>query len=286
MSGTNADVSQTGLLATTVNKPAVETSQAGVLATTVNNPAAEVAQAGVLSVSINKPMAQASQAGVLATTVNNPAAEVAQAGILAFVNYETAMVAQAGVLSMVINNPSLKVSQAGALAFVTYTVAIALAEVAQAGVLSFVRYYNPPPPPPPPPPNPASNVIDNDAVSQNLTILVDENNDIYVDSSGNLAVGSGLTALIQICQAYLEAQLREMVYQYNQGMPTMDDVFQGNNIKGYIAAGRQRLMSITGVVNVASFTAQRVNNQLQYTAEILTIYSQSLVTITNLGVAT
>jgi hypothetical protein len=244
--------------------------QAGVLSVGKNSPKVETSQAGVLSLAKLSPKVETSQAGVVTVTKNNPKVETSQAG----------------VLSLSIQKPKVEVSQAGALSLVTYTVAIADGEVAQAGVLTFVRYPLIPPVPPPTPPSPASNVVENATTSQDMTILLNTARDIYVDTSGNLAVGTGQPALLQICQAYLEAQLREMVFQYNQGMPTFDDVFQGNNLSAYIAAGRQRLMSIPSVLSVPSFTAKYVDNQMQYTAQILTVYSNTILTVTNQGVAT
>jgi hypothetical protein len=264
-----AEVAQAGLIVFTKNSPKAETSQTGVLSLAIASPKAETSQTGVLSL-VRYLTGDVAQAGVVTVTKNNPKVEMSQAG----------------VLSLSIQKPKVEVSQAGALSLVTYTVAIADGEVAQAGVLTFVRYPLIPPVPPPTPPNPASNVVENATTSQDMTILLNTARDIYIDTSGNLAVGTGQPALLQICQAYLEAQLREMVFQYNQGMPTFDDVFQGNNLSAYIAAGRQRLMSIPSVLSVPSFTAKYVGNQMQYTAQILTVYSNTILTVTNQGVAT
>jgi hypothetical protein len=283
---TTGNVGQAGALALSKSSPKAEVSQAGALATAISNPQTEVSQVGVLALEISDPKVEVSQAGVL-MLVRYITGDVAQAGILATaLANPQAEISQSGIVALSIAKPEAEVSQAGALALVTYIVAVADADVAQAGVLSFVRYPLPPPVPLPLPPSPASNVVDNAATSQDMTILLNVSRDIYVDTSGNLAVGTGQTALLQICQAYLEAQLREMVFQFNQGIPTFDDIFQGNNISAYVAAGRQRLMSIPSVVSVKSFTAKYVGNQFQYMAQILTIYSDTLLTVTNQGVAT
>jgi hypothetical protein len=121
-------------------------------------------------------------------------------------------------------------------------------------------------------------------MSGNLTFLGDANNDLYIDNTGNLAMASGLDGLIDTCKCILEAQLREMIYAYDQGMPTLDTVFRQLNLAQYIAVGRSRLMTVDGVVSVQLFVASVANNQMNYTAKILSIYSSSLVSITNQGV--
>lgn len=118
-------------------------------------------------------------------------------------------------------------------------------------------------------------------MSGNLTIAEDDNNDMYLDNTGNIAMFNGVQALEVQCKAALEAQLNEMVLQTNQGMPTLQAVFQNMNLQQYVAAGRARLTAITGVVQVSSFTISISGNKLFYTADILTIYSPTLVTVTN-----
>jgi hypothetical protein len=110
----------------------------------------------------------------------------------------------------------------------------------------------------------------------NTVIGTDSNNDIYQDANGDIALLSGVAALQQDCVHALQAQLREMVLAYDQGMPTMDDVFQSANLQKYSAVGITTLLAINGVTGVQSFVAQFVDGQMVYEADILTVYSPNL----------
>ena len=118
----------------------------------------------------------------------------------------------------------------------------------------------------------------------NLTIGLNANRDLYLDSTNNLAILTGVQALLQSCQARVEAQLREMLYAFNQGMPTMDTVFRQQRIAQFVAAGRARIGSVVGVVQVKSFVVKIQGGVLTYTATILTQYSPKIMTVTNQGV--
>jgi hypothetical protein len=118
----------------------------------------------------------------------------------------------------------------------------------------------------------------------NLVIQSDPiTNDIFL-TSNQLTMATGVQAISDVAKAKLEAQLREMVLQWDQGMPTFDTVFQGNNLQQYVAVGIERLSQISGVTQVVSFNANFVSGQMVYTAVIQTVYSPQLLTITNEGV--
>lgn len=107
---------------------------------------------------------------------------------------------------------------------------------------------------------------------------INEVNDIYLDNNGNLAISTGLTALIEICKQYMQTILGELVLNVNTGIPYFQSVFTGvPNIQQFVAAGRASLLSVEGVQQVVSFDVQMNDKVLSYTATIQTIYGQGVV---------
>jgi hypothetical protein len=117
--------------------------------------------------------------------------------------------------------------------------------------------------------------------SANLGIAVNSNNDIYLLPNGNLAMVSGVLGLQQSCANRMKAQLREMFLQPNDGLPTLADVWRTRNFIKWQAVGLATLAAVVGVVRVVSFTISTSGNVFSYTAKILTIYSNTLVTVSD-----
>lgn len=116
----------------------------------------------------------------------------------------------------------------------------------------------------------------------NLSIAVDANNDIYLDSSGNLAMVTGVAAVQQDCESAMKAQYGEMFLQPQDGLPTLADVWQSQNFIKWEAAARATLSAVPGVVSVASFVMDTLEDQFGYAAQIQTIYSPSLVIVSGI----
>jgi urea transporter len=105
------------------------------------------------------------------------------------------------------------------------------------------------------------------------TFAVNTQNDLYLDNNGNLAIVYDLTATLQACAQAAKTLLGEMVLNINQGIPYFQTVWVGvPNTQQFNAALRAAFFSVAGVVEVVSLMTQQVNNALQYTAVIRTIY--------------
>lgn len=112
-----------------------------------------------------------------------------------------------------------------------------------------------------------------------ITIGVNENNDIFVNSDGNLDMQIDLPATLQACAQISKAQLGEIIYSAQQGIPNFETVWNGvPNMAQWEAALRNAILSIEGVVNILNLTTSLANNVLSYTAEILTIYGTGTIT--------
>lgn len=107
------------------------------------------------------------------------------------------------------------------------------------------------------------------------TFSANSNNDIFLDSSGNLAVANAESAVSYACASASKAQLGEMLYAINRGIPNFQSVWLGApNLAVFESYLRDTLESVDGVVRVTSLTSMSQNNILSYSAEIETIYGR------------
>lgn len=110
------------------------------------------------------------------------------------------------------------------------------------------------------------------------TLAVNENNDLYLDKNGNIAIVYDLDATLQACQQAAQTILGEMVLQTDQGVPYFESVFIGSpNIAIYEAALKVAFLGVTGVEQIKSLTLTRENGVLSYIANIQTIYGLGVI---------
>lgn len=104
------------------------------------------------------------------------------------------------------------------------------------------------------------------------TFAVNKNNDLYLDVIGNIAIVTGLEAVMQNCVHVVRTVLGEMVLQTDQGIPDFETVWAGcPNYPQYEAAVRRALLNVDGVIEVVSFMMYVDADQVfHYTATIRT----------------
>jgi len=111
-----------------------------------------------------------------------------------------------------------------------------------------------------------------------LTFSIDQNNDLYLGSSRNLALASDLQAVLFVCQNAAQAIKGEMIFRPESGMPNFEAVWAGSpNIPAWEAAFRARVLTVDGVTGIKSFTGYRDGNSMRYTAEIITVYGTGAI---------
>ncbi len=111
-----------------------------------------------------------------------------------------------------------------------------------------------------------------------LVIAINDQNDMFLDSTNNLALATGQEAVAQAAQTASKAQLGEMIYFTTQGMPSFQSIFIGTpNVQIYRSALVQAIEAINGVVSVTSILVSQVKDNMNYTAEIETIYGSLIV---------
>lgn len=98
-----------------------------------------------------------------------------------------------------------------------------------------------------------------------LTILTDSNNDIFIDSSGNIATGQDIYALSNIARNKVLTTLGEPEYNQQEGIPYFETVFCDEpKIALFQTAVVQSIETIDNVQNVTNFDYEQNNGVLSY----------------------
>ncbi len=104
----------------------------------------------------------------------------------------------------------------------------------------------------------------------------DDNNDLYIAVTGNLAIANDLEAVKQACEHAVQAQLGEMMFSVDQGVPTFETVWVGSpNLPQFEAALRLTLLAVPNVVEVPELVATRLRDTVLYTARIITKFGET-----------
>ncbi len=112
-------------------------------------------------------------------------------------------------------------------------------------------------------------------------------NDLYLDSTGNIATSFDQQALIEQCAQASKTLLDELVFNTTVGIPYPQAVWIGvPNIQQFTAALRSAFLSIDGVLEVISIVTSKaddtnfpspLNDTLIFNAIIITIYGIGVV---------
>ncbi len=110
------------------------------------------------------------------------------------------------------------------------------------------------------------------------TFSVNEFNDLFLDSRGNIAISHDLDALLFICAQVAKTQLGECVLNTNLGIPNFQVVWNGvPNIIQFEAALREAILAIDGVIEISSLMTEIIDNQLKYSMVIRTNFGGGIV---------
>lgn len=104
------------------------------------------------------------------------------------------------------------------------------------------------------------------------TFAISDTNDLVLGHNGRITIVTDLQAALACCKTAMQAQLGEMQYEMDKGIPYFDAAFNQFNPAQFEAAARLRLLEATGVTTVQEFNITRVDNTMIYRATIQTIY--------------
>ena len=106
-------------------------------------------------------------------------------------------------------------------------------------------------------------------VNNNISGVMD--NDIYLDSVGNIMTSTGIQAILENCAQAAKTRLGEEVLHTDQGIPYFTTIFIGvPNLEQAQAAFRAAWLAVAGVIEVISLVFSQENNTLFYSAIIRT----------------
>lgn len=110
------------------------------------------------------------------------------------------------------------------------------------------------------------------------TFATNENNDLFLDDSGNLALAFDRDAVLENCAHAMQTILGECVLDLPRGLPNFEAVWNGQpNLAQYNLAARLALSEVAGVLAVLSFESAQVGDTLQYRAQIQTIFGVGVI---------
>jgi len=107
-----------------------------------------------------------------------------------------------------------------------------------------------------------------------LTLAKNENKDLYLDKTGNIALSEDLQACIEACECAVSTMLKEQIYQQDEGVPNFDLIWSGvpNYAQAEIAI-RNILETVENVEEVLNFSYSVENgNTFSYNAIIKTTF--------------
>jgi hypothetical protein len=114
------------------------------------------------------------------------------------------------------------------------------------------------------------------------TFSINENNDIFIASDGNLSISLNLQAIIYVCENVAQGQLGEMVLDVTRGIPNFQAVWIGNkNLSRFEAALRKSLNNVDGVLGVSDLQISINSNELIYSAIIVTEFGEDVLSGTS-----
>ncbi len=113
-----------------------------------------------------------------------------------------------------------------------------------------------------------------------ISMLTDNNNDLYLDGKRNLAFGSDIKAVVQVVQNELNTLLGEIQMDTTLGIPYFETIFNKSSPdisawEGYMIETAEK---VNGVIRVDEMQSSIKDNTLTYTMTIITQYGSAVIT--------
>lgn len=102
-----------------------------------------------------------------------------------------------------------------------------------------------------------------------ITLDITGNNDIYLDSGGNIAMSTGAQGVEAVCRNHAQTILGEMMHATDIGVPYF---FGSASLVQIRASLRRRLLQVDGVTAIDRLDVLVDGDAIKYTADIRTIY--------------
>ena len=110
------------------------------------------------------------------------------------------------------------------------------------------------------------------------TFSVNENNDLFLDTSGNISMSDGIEGVKNICLNAAQAQRGEMIYNLNDGVPTKSTVWSGTpNLTQFEIGLRSQLENVDGVSKIINLQSSVNGEIVSYSAIIQTTFGETQI---------
>ena len=110
------------------------------------------------------------------------------------------------------------------------------------------------------------------------TISINQDNDIYIDANGNIALTSDIQALSDVCKNKVLTTLGEPQYNQLNGVPYFETVFCDISKPDlFQAAVIQTIENTEHVIRTSDFAYTQNNNVLSYTVKIISDFGEILL---------
>ena len=108
----------------------------------------------------------------------------------------------------------------------------------------------------------------------------DENNDVFLDGTHNIALCEGVEAIAQVIENVVRCQKGELQLDIERGIPYFETVFSSGiaDIDIWKSYMIDAIENVSGVNSVVSFDITITGDVLKYVAEIDTIYGTATIT--------
>jgi predicted TPR repeat methyltransferase len=105
------------------------------------------------------------------------------------------------------------------------------------------------------------------------TFTTDSSNDLFIAGDGNLSISAGLEGVLQACATAAKAQLGEMMFSIDTGVPNTETIWTSSGrLAQFEAYLRATLSGVSGVKEVRELTTVVDGDTVKYSATIVTIY--------------
>ena|ERR1700744_782989 len=105
-----------------------------------------------------------------------------------------------------------------------------------------------------------------------ISIAVNSQFDIFMDSSRSLAMVREKDACQQDCLLASQMLLGEFPYDTNQGVSYMESLFRNKNPYAFEESMKQNLLTVPNVTAVTAFRIVQIGDELEYAATIETSF--------------
>jgi len=110
-----------------------------------------------------------------------------------------------------------------------------------------------------------------------FSLALNANRDLFIGNDGRLATVSGMDAVLQNCDTAMRAQLGEMIYSMNKGVPYRQLLWDNYDPISWGAAAQATILAVDGVSSIVSFIMNKSGNIFSYSAIIATKYGQGQI---------